>query len=262
MNNQYDNLRHGAPARLRNYKVATAKSLETVAKHHGTDSALYKTYLRDGWKGARWVTPHGMGFKFANTVSRAKAHGHNCIHMDSDALDHLRVNDVDNVLSLNHSGWYCDDDCRETISGRVVALPGGRFLAFIVWSECDGITVEDVIHDSERDAAVSANEMARIFAEHEREYRETESRAATLEDGIEEAKTELENAIGSARYYLETLRVAQAPGFVPKYHTPEDFMDRCRAMRRDAYATARRALTDIRKAREELEALRPQLQPE
>lgn len=94
-------------------------------------------------------------------------------------LDHpktLRWQWADDVsVSIRHQGWFLDDFQDDTIRGVVFRLPKNRgFLAgasmgvgMATWIECKIIYCD--IH-----AALSADRMAELLAEDEREYREVE----------------------------------------------------------------------------------------
>lgn len=86
---------------------------------------------------------------------------------------------VDEVCprAFRHTGWFTDTEYQdETVRGIVVQLPASkgqtRFLAGADWSDSDCCYVEaDTIHDTKEEAAYAADEIARIAAEEEQEYR-------------------------------------------------------------------------------------------
>lgn len=76
---------------------------------------------------------------------------------------------------ISHSGWFTDDHGdSEKIRGIVVRLPHGRFMAG--WSMGKGMasTLEPDVYDDIDEAAQMADEHARVAAENEREYQESQ----------------------------------------------------------------------------------------
>lgn len=78
---------------------------------------------------------------------------------------------------INHRGWYTNDYCDDTIRGIVIRLPHKRFLAG--WSmgegmasEVDGKAFDDII-----EAAMYADECARVAAGRQREHEDEQRRA-------------------------------------------------------------------------------------
>lgn len=94
-------------------------------------------------------------------------------YLNSDFAPGLRWQWADQVSGarIGHRGWYADDDQDATIRGIVLRLPKGRgFLAG--WSMGEGMAsaTEGMIFEDECDAALYAEECARVAAESEREY--------------------------------------------------------------------------------------------
>ena len=76
---------------------------------------------------------------------------------------------------ISHSGWFTDDHGdSEKIRGIVILLPHGRFMAG--WSMGKGMasTLEPDVYDDIDEAAQMADEHARVAAENEREYQESQ----------------------------------------------------------------------------------------
>ena len=93
--------------------------------------------------------------------------------VNEGAMCRLRVIKAGEVINLRHTGWYCDEDSRETLYGVVARLPNNRgFLAG--WSFGEGMSASFAgdIYDDIKDAARAADEEARCAAEAEREYQE------------------------------------------------------------------------------------------
>lgn len=181
--NAYNDLRHGAPARLALYRRKLAASLATAEKAHGRDSAFFAGLSEPGaWRRERWITPHGLGFNAPRGgVTHGRMHGVDVIHVDSGYFDHLRPCDT------KCEEWYTDAYHSETVGGRVARLPHNRYLAYLKWSGADGLTALCEVFDSARDAAAAADRLARRVAEDEREYSEKWHEARELQEENEEA---------------------------------------------------------------------------
>ena len=75
---------------------------------------------------------------------------------------------------IDHRGWFCDDECDQTIRGIVAALPHGRYLAGWAMGEQMAASIGATVYTDAVEAAQAADEEARIAAEREREYRQKE----------------------------------------------------------------------------------------
>lgn len=95
-------------------------------------------------------------------------------YLESDGGISLRWQWADEVVRLNHTGWYSDEfGDSEKIRGLVFRLPRSRgFLAG--WSMGEGMAsaLECDIYETEREAALAADSLAENVAEREREYQE------------------------------------------------------------------------------------------
>lgn len=93
----------------------------------------------------------------------------------SDGL--RKVGDAHDIIRLNHTGWYTDEDFGETVKGTVYRLParGGveQFVPAMDDPNNDDSALVDFrsVTDCKEDAARWADSMAERFAEAEREYR-------------------------------------------------------------------------------------------
>src|SRR5690606_32592828 len=165
-----DTLRNGSRARLNSYRQKAARSLETIRKHHAPESPYRLNVESDPqpWKRERYITPHGLGFNAPGSMFTRSEDGRK-IYGDTGALDHLRELSSNDMPRDYGRGWYTDEHCSETVTGRVAVLPsrkdGPRFLAYIVWSNCDGITIDADVYDCPRAAWNRADDMARNTAE-------------------------------------------------------------------------------------------------
>ena len=118
----------------------------------------------------------------------------------------LRVKRADEIISLRHTGWYCDDFQDQTIFGIVARLPRGRgFLAG--WSMGDGMatSVEASIYADETSAARAADSSAEYVAEQERDYqaeqeakREAEEKAEQEREAEEKLQETTRTAVNAA----------------------------------------------------------------
>lgn len=192
-----------------------------------------------------WREARKHGDTFATRAHCARSPG--LIHMDSGALDHLREVSGRDVSANYGRGWYCDAHQSETIRGRVSLLPHGRFVAWIVWSDCDGITVDaSTFHDA-RSAWFRADDMARRMAEDEREHSERWNEAREHAENRDAARVTLRNARSKARALVQALRDQGA--VVPT------LCDILRERIAEHRATMRAALDTIAETRERIEAL-------
>ena len=93
-------------------------------------------------------------------------------YLDSDFSPLNRWQWADEIVRLNHNGWYTDEFCdSDVIRGIVFRLPHGRgFLAG--WSMGDSMATiaERYIYSEETSAAFTADSIAQYAAEKEREY--------------------------------------------------------------------------------------------
>lgn len=108
----------------------------------------------------------GIGFYSGRTVYRMDDHG--------SVLD-LRIDLANNLLPYSRltqiNGYYCDDNCDQTMVPIVARLPRGRgFLAG--WTMGAGMcaSLSTVIYTDAGDAARAAHNDAEYAADMEREY--------------------------------------------------------------------------------------------
>ena len=158
-----------------NLRLPVRKRLESrkAAKHVYTFASAANAYahLSAGFNGEGrhrvrvWYTHTGEYFR-----------------NERDAKDYLPLHSRHQGLH----GWYTDTDCRDTAVGIVAALPHSRFLAGYRWTSNGERVWFDTVHDDAKDAALTANEHARVFAEHAREDDERSRAANDLQYEIEE----------------------------------------------------------------------------
>lgn len=115
-----------------------------------------------------------------------------------DNANGLRLQYADEIAhrTIRHTGWYTDDSYFDRLRGIVVRLPHNRF---IIGYEDSCSTDEyclhtDYIYTDEMDAALAADNLARICAENHREYNaawQAGSQYATYKEEIAQIKEEI-----------------------------------------------------------------------
>jgi hypothetical protein len=101
----------------------------------------------------------------------------------------------DEVVSIDHTGWYADKHFDEKVRGIVAKLSHYRWLAGYWMSVNDERVYFPTIYDTPEDAARAADEEARVVAESEREYSERYYEARNLEDEIEQLEDRIRELI-------------------------------------------------------------------
>jgi hypothetical protein len=113
--------------------------------------------------------------------------------------------DADDVADLGHRGWYTDALQHDVARGIVGRLPHGRFAAGYRWT-CNGERVYfDRVHADKREAARTADEHARVFAELACEDDERFQAMVRAEDAAADAQRQLLK-MWPARHVSEALR--------------------------------------------------------
>lgn len=114
-------------------------------------------------------------------------------YLESDGMPGLRWKFADEIIRLNHKGWYCDEFQDSTIRGIVFTLPKSRgFLAGWTMGKEMSSAIECSVLDTEKDAARVADSLAEHAARRQREFEEEErakeeaAEAARLEEFAEE----------------------------------------------------------------------------
>ncbi len=98
-------------------------------------------------------------------------------------------------VRIDHTGWFCDDEQNEKARGIVAKLPHGRFLAGYAMEDSGQRVYFLDIHDSARDAALMADEHARVIAEDESAHSAKYDEARKLETDIEDAYARLRECL-------------------------------------------------------------------
>jgi len=86
---------------------------------------------------------------------------------------------------IRHQGWYCDSIQSEVFRPYIILLPHGRFLAAYSepWNDYLVVDVDgQCVYTTERDAALAADDFARIAAEQQIEYEVKENTRIEAED--------------------------------------------------------------------------------
>lgn len=149
------------------------------------------------------------------------------LYADSfDALGWRQVGTAEEVSRkegsrrVEHSGWFVDAFCDETVQGFVLQMPGRgglpRYVAAVQWSGRDGVTVwPNRVTDSPLDAAIWADQEAQKLGEEEREYqaayeagRQYAERMAEAREARKERR-ELRKALKAER--IAALRTGRTP---------------------------------------------------
>lgn len=111
-------------------------------------------------------------------------------YLSSDFEPGRYIKRADEIIRLDHTGWFCDDFPDQTIHGIVIYLPHGKFLAG--WSMGEGMAsnYDGDIYDDETEAAHVADQIAEIAAENAREYQEDQRRLEKQEEQNQGADAE------------------------------------------------------------------------
>jgi hypothetical protein len=145
------------------------------------------------WRKAReWnFTNWHAAFCALSQGSNSDANGKNArpiwyAHTGPQFRDERYADEVD--TSIEHEGWFTDNDQGEKMRGLVARLPHGRFLAGYWSSDSGERTYFADLFTDEREAARRADREAEIVAESEREYDERYRAAQDLAEEIDKAE--------------------------------------------------------------------------
>lgn len=197
----YNDLRGGSRARLRTMREYVARWNRDHVVSNGSRVML------ESFRDAR---RHGIATISAGRHDGTMRRDGSKIYADSGALDHLRELSGDDQPRDYGRGWYADAYCSETVTGRVAVLPSRkgerRFLAYVVWSDCDGITIDADVYDCPRTAWNNADDMARRIAEDEKEHNEKWHEAREVQERQDNRREELRAARSEAVGLVTVLR--------------------------------------------------------
>lgn len=114
--------------------------------------------------------------------------------------------------AVDHKGWFLDDDFQDEVArGVVFQLPGRDGKPIYVHGLADPFNDGPAVvcfemTDDEKDAALSADEVARMYAENERDYR----RASNARARFDELAEDIEAARRKALALISSLKAARA----------------------------------------------------
>lgn len=137
------------------------------------------------WRDVRYCGFHNA--RAARCELSPGKHGDQIIYYCHTGQYFPRETWCDEIINLNHTGWFTDIDCRETVRGLVVSLPHGRYLAGYCWSENGERVYFTEIYDCQDTAAHVADSYAEQFG--------TDSQMDDLKyQKAQEIYSEMENA--------------------------------------------------------------------
>jgi hypothetical protein len=170
---------------------------------------------------------------------------------------------ADEILSLRHSGWYCDslqDGIRFGLVRKVRTMRGVKYLACMndPWNgDKDGngpCAVEvhpdgmPVWYDDEKEAARNADGMAEQTAEKEREYDEQWQKRARAEEEAGEARKEIAGLRTKARSLVAGIRQSTLAPSLCLYLREE--LQRIRQESAEAWETLRESMKTMERLKE------------
>lgn len=124
--------------------------------------------------------------------------------------------------AINHTGWFTDVHQSGKARGIIARLPHGRVIAGYTWTDNGERVYFPEIFENEIDAALMADEHARVFADNCREDSEKQEAAREIESNIEEALSRVRECLAlrnkpcfselrdEARYLVEQVRKLRA----------------------------------------------------
>ena len=135
------------------------------------------------------------------------AYGERRLRWIENAADGLRfVGYADELARLDHTGWYLDDCCGDTVRGAVWQLPGRHGAPLYVpgyadpWNDGAACLSFDDLTDDKTTAALWADSIAERMAEAERDYQRAASAGFEFGELAEEiARRRRENSRLAAR---------------------------------------------------------------
>lgn len=234
---QYNYPLNAAKGRLRYYKDYA----EAMSKRHpseGTEST---------WRSVRrYVSvpvirpPHSGNW----SEDREKYY---CSEIPSGCRE---VGTSEDILRLNHSGWYTDTEGRETCYGVVIQYPSRdgnpQYYAAVEYKNADYVTLFlKNVYFAKEFAAREADECARIEGERQRELEEEEIAQHRVEDLEENITTSRKECLALLRE-MRKIRYSGQVRF-DQVHIFEACL-----------AQVRRYLNTIKKARKEIKDLKEQ----
>lgn len=165
-----------------------------------------------------------LSLRMARSVFR-KPRGY--VHVSCDSI---KSEPAHTILGLRYTGWYADAIGEEAFRGVVGRLSHYRWIAGVV-QYGEPIWDTSRIFDSQRDAALAADDEAQRDAERSREHDERYQAAYSASEALEEAK---ENCAHAAKIFAELWPIRKL----------------CKHALRDAVLELRHAKENLRTAEE------------
>jgi hypothetical protein len=106
-----------------------------------------------------------------------------------------RITPAHDFSQIKHKGWFCDEECNDVAFGIVGSLSHGRFIAGYQLSMNDEKVFFDGLFTDEHDAALMADEYARVIAEQEMEHSQKWNAANSLETKIDDSFSRLRECL-------------------------------------------------------------------
>lgn len=193
-----------ATRRLAAYRERAENRVATIYRCHGNNAAQVVEYMNAGdWRANRYPArrgAHGGNWGDAPkhvsfTLTRERPYY--CDKFPPGWRDHGSAHDVcrrEGSRRIDHNGWYCDADQRETVQGYVLQIPARegvpQYVPALKWSDRDGVTLYPLDRYEEiLDAASAADGYAEAIAEQEREWDEAWQAGSLWSDLGEEIKS-------------------------------------------------------------------------
>ena len=181
----------GTPARMAILRRIAADSVHNYNPH---------TRLKAGdWRGARSCTLASWEASFCAGLDQGFNGSDDnkspvwYTHQGSQFRDEKFADEYCN--RIRHKGWFTDTDRSEKARGIVGRLTHGRFIAGYHWSDNDERVYFPEIFTDESDAALMADEHARVFSELEYENSEQFDAAMRMQSNTEDNLTRLRECI-------------------------------------------------------------------
>lgn len=204
MNN--DILKGGTRARLNTLRSKAEKMNTEKVKHYRTGE-LRNRYSNAGtytWRNVRWST-----LKASNANWRGIDEKGRYVAMDLKAIEGLRdTGHADEIIRLDHRGWFADTFQDQTYRGHVWQLPArnGEPVYICGYAEPDaGVVVLSAtdgqldMTSEKEDAARWADRLAEVNARRDCEYSEADQKLQAALDTVADRKTEAAQIIRALR---------------------------------------------------------------
>lgn len=137
--------------------------------------------------------------------------GPNCIAIGLNQIDFRNIGYADKIIRTDGAGWYRDNDCgmlNGIYRGHVFQIPARKgstqYLAAVCDEDADTMIIDATrgkytTFDTKEDAARAADELARILAEHDREFTEAYSQEQAARGRIDDAMIQAASVTAASR---------------------------------------------------------------